>query len=252
VKDELGDFFKKIEDQYKYYFSNRDNYLIIRLDGRGFSQYTKNLIRPYDSVFSKCMIDTTLDLCKETNAILGYTQSDEISLLLKRDESQQFYFNGNRDKIISCLSSFCSINFYKKTLRYLPEKSADNPNFDCRAFSTHQENISDYFKWRQKDAMRNSVTGLYLYYFSHIEALNKSTEQKIAELFLKNIDWTAQPSFFKFGTYLKKEVVDFEKKYSPEEIALLPKEHDYFKGKIIKKVSQYKVFNNYAEVVKNV
>ena len=55
--------------------------VIARLDGKGFSKFTKGLKRPYDERLSKLMVETTKYLVKETNANCGYTQSDEITLV---------------------------------------------------------------------------------------------------------------------------------------------------------------------------
>ena len=52
-----------------------------RLDGRAFHTWTKNLERPFDKRFVNLMRDVTSYLVQETNAVVGYTQSDEISLV---------------------------------------------------------------------------------------------------------------------------------------------------------------------------
>src|ERR1700761_6891397 len=52
-----------------------------RLDGRSFSRLTKDMARPYDVRMSDAMVDTTKYLVGETHALIGYTQSDEISLV---------------------------------------------------------------------------------------------------------------------------------------------------------------------------
>jgi tRNA(His) 5'-end guanylyltransferase len=54
----------------------------VRVDGKAFHSWTRNLDRPYDKRLSDCMIETTEYLVDKTNARIGYTQSDEISLVL--------------------------------------------------------------------------------------------------------------------------------------------------------------------------
>jgi tRNAHis guanylyltransferase len=54
--------------------------VMARIDGRCFSSFTRGMRRPYDPTMSEAMIDTTVQLVKETNACMGYTQSDEITL----------------------------------------------------------------------------------------------------------------------------------------------------------------------------
>lgn len=57
--------------------------VIVRIDGKAFHTFTRGLEKPYDKNLMKLMQDTTLALCKEVDGCqLGYTQSDEISLLI--------------------------------------------------------------------------------------------------------------------------------------------------------------------------
>ena len=67
--------------------------ICIRIDGRGFSNYTKGMIRPFDKNFTDSMIETMKFLIEETDAIIGYAQSDEISLILS--DTKNPIFNGD-------------------------------------------------------------------------------------------------------------------------------------------------------------
>ena len=67
-----------------------ENYIIVRLDGKGFSKFTKNYFKkPFDTTFRDLMVNTTEYLYNNSgfNITYAYTQSDEISLLLKRDDN---------------------------------------------------------------------------------------------------------------------------------------------------------------------
>ena len=64
--------------------------ICVRVDGKGFSKYTKDMIRPFDQKFTDSMIETMKFLVEETDAIIGYTQSDEISLILS-DIKEPFF-----------------------------------------------------------------------------------------------------------------------------------------------------------------
>ncbi len=46
---------------------------------------TKGLARPFDIRISRAMVETAKFLVAETNAGIGYTQSDEISLVWMQD-----------------------------------------------------------------------------------------------------------------------------------------------------------------------
>jgi hypothetical protein len=67
-----------------------ENFIIVRLDGKGFTKLTKeklSLDKPFDEKFSQVMIDTTKHLFNIGFKVLyGYTQSDEISLLIDKDD----------------------------------------------------------------------------------------------------------------------------------------------------------------------
>ncbi|KKL92895.1 hypothetical protein LCGC14_1880070, partial [marine sediment metagenome] len=77
-----------------------------RLDGRSFSRFTKGFNRPYDKRMSEAMIDTTKYLVEETNALIGYSQSDEISLVWYSDSiDSQIFFDGKIQKMVSVLAA---------------------------------------------------------------------------------------------------------------------------------------------------
>ena len=60
-------------------------HMVARLDGRSFTRLTKEVHQfeaPYDERFRDLMLDTVEHLMVEFGAVYGYTQSDEISLLL--------------------------------------------------------------------------------------------------------------------------------------------------------------------------
>ena len=78
----------------------------VRLDGKRFSRWTKGLERPYDPRLSALMVDTTRHLLDETSAVIGYTQSDEISLVLWSDDpKRQLFLDGRLQKLVSILAS---------------------------------------------------------------------------------------------------------------------------------------------------
>ena len=78
--------------------------ILVRIDGKGFSKYTKKLNKPYDIRFSDIMINVTKFLVKQTNACIGYTQSDEITLVLYAKElNQEIFFAGKIQKMVSVI-----------------------------------------------------------------------------------------------------------------------------------------------------
>ena len=200
--------------------------VIARLDGKGFSKFTKGLKRPYDERLSRLMIETTKYLVKETNANCGYTQSDEITLMWysERYESE-IYFSGKLFKMISDLSSMCSVFFNRELPNYLPEKIHLMPRFDCRVYNVPSlDEAVNSFYWREKDATKNSVSMTASHYYSHNFLHGKNGSEKQELLFQKGVNWNDYPSFFKRGTYVQRKRI--LTKFSIEELEKLPMKHN--------------------------
>ena len=200
--------------------------VIARLDGKGFSKFTKGLKRPYDERLSNLMVETTKYLVKETNANCGYTQSDEITLLWYVDDwKSKIYFDGRLFKMISDLASMCSVFFNRELSKYLPEKGDRMPRFDCRVYNvpTLDEAVNS-FLWREQDATKNSISMAAQSVFSHSQLMNKNGSDKQEMLFQKGINWNDYPSFFKRGTYVQRKRVLTP--FTVEEIEKLPAKHN--------------------------
>lgn len=199
--------------------------VIARLDGKGFSKFTKGLKRPYDERLSNLMIETTKHLVKETNANCGYTQSDEITLMWYVDDHKSsIYFDGRFFKMVSDLSAMASVFFNKKLGGYIPEKADKWPRFDCRVFNvpTLDEAVNT-FLWREKDATKNSISMAASTYYSHKQLDGKSGKDKQEMLFDKGINWNDYWSHFKRGSYVQRKRVF--SKFSSEELVNLPLKH---------------------------
>lgn len=179
--------------------------VIVRLDGRAFHTFTRGFDRPYHKPFNLLMWEVTGKLMLETRAVMGYTQSDEISLVLHTDNPlSQIYFNGRRDKINSILAAKCSVEFCMKTQHYL--NTNRTAEFDCRSFQLPSKNeVCNYLVWREQDATRNSIQLLGQANFSHKQLQGLSCNQIQEKLWQeKQINWNDQPAFFKRGVYFQK------------------------------------------------
>ena len=202
--DALGNKHKKFEQLNKQHLMP---YLpiMVRVDGRAFHTFTKGLKRPYDFRLSMCMQDTAKTLLEEFNGHISYTQSDEISMILKGDSDKQM-FGGSVDKINSIISSTASVAFYKALLKYLPEKAENTiPVFDCRAFQYPTLGLyAENLMWREADATRNSLTMACHAHFDQ-KKLHKVNRMQQHELLNSiGINWNDFPSFFKRGVYFSK------------------------------------------------
>lgn len=248
MNDNLGDRMKNLEGQES---DRRFMPLVpicVRLDGRSFSSFTKGLERPFDKNFSDLMIDTTKYLVEETNACVGYTQSDEISLIYySEDQKSQVFFDGRIQKMCSVLSSICSVKFnqlmriivggmavgyvskreeYEQTDHFLwKDKLNLNPIFDCRVWVVpNKVEAVNTLVWREFDCTKNSYTQAAREYYSDKELFKKNGSEKQEMLFQKGINWNNYPSFFKRGTYIQRKKVI--RKFTTEEMEKLPEKHE--------------------------
>jgi tRNA(His) 5'-end guanylyltransferase len=227
-KDPLGDRMKLYESQEAGRRFIPLLPICIRLDGRSFSRWTKGLGRPYDARLHDLMVAVTRGLVEETNASIGYTQSDEISLVLYSDDHKsQVYFDGRIQKIVSSLSGFASALFNAMLGDYLPEKSNTGSlaTFDCRAWTVpNLDEAVNTVLWREFDATKNSVLQSAHFYYSHNQLLGKHKSEMQDMLMAKGINWNDYPDWFKRGTYVQRRLVS--RPYSATEIERLPARHE--------------------------
>lgn len=198
---------------------------IVRIDGKAFHSFCKGLNRPYDCHLSSLMVLTMEYLVYETNANCGYTQSDEISLVYYTDNyNSQIFFNGRVEKMCSVLSSMATYTFNKNLPDFLPEKKNIPALFDCRVFNTPSlDEAANYFLWRERDAVKNSIAMAAQTVYSHKELHKKNGSDMQEMLFQKGINWNDYPDFFKRGTYARR--VEKSIPFSSEELSRLPKKH---------------------------
>lgn len=178
--------------------------IYVRIDGRAFSKFTKGMARPYEENMSKAMIETTRDLVREFGAVVGYTQSDEISLVLHY-EGFEIPFKGKKQKLISSLAAFATASFMKNAIKYFPDRVEKRvPTFDCRAFNVPSKNEAvENIIWRVRDAIKNSYTMAASAYYPHKQLQGKNSKDKRELLLAKGIDFNDYPVFFREGTFIK-------------------------------------------------
>lgn len=126
-------------------------FMVARIDGRNFTRLTKDVHdfeAPFDERFRDCMIATLARLMDcGLRASYGYTQSDELSVLLHRDEDS---FQRKLRKLGSVLAGEASAAFSLAL--------GAHGAFDARISQLPSEDlVVDYFRWRQADAARNAL-----------------------------------------------------------------------------------------------
>jgi tRNA(His) 5'-end guanylyltransferase len=224
-KDDLGDRMKMYE-----HAGSGDRLLpllpaMVRVDGKGFSKFTKGLHRPYDIRMSELMVDVTKYLVKETGALMGYTQSDEISLVLySSDIRSQIYFDGRVQKMVGDIAVMTSLEFNRLLADRIPEKGHLLPRFDCRVWNVPSlEEAANTILWRELDASKNSISMAAHDTFSHKSLQGKNGKEQKAMLLEEGINWDDYPDFFKRGTFVQKKTV--RTKIPPDELKDLPPKH---------------------------
>jgi len=129
-------------------------WIVARLDGRNFTRLTRDVHEfeaPFDVRFRDLMVETAEHLMSSSGfeVVYGYTESDEISLLLDRHESR---YQRKLRKMVSLLSGEASAKF--SLLLGAPGV------FDCRISQLPADDlVVDYFRWRNEDAHRNALNG---------------------------------------------------------------------------------------------
>lgn len=225
-KDAFGDRMKQYEGIEAMRILIPQLPICIRLDGRGFSKFTKGMDRPFDEKMQTMMFKTTLELVEETNAVVGYTQSDEISLVLIPKQNETPYFGGRVQKICSSLSAVASVKFNSLLPEYFPTKVKKLPTFDCRVWNVPSKTeAANTILWREMDASKNSISMAASHYFSHMELQNLNGKEKQEKLFQeKGINWNDYPDSFKRGFLILKETISSP--YTTEELNSLPEKHN--------------------------
>jgi tRNA(His) 5'-end guanylyltransferase len=204
---------------------------VVRLDGKAFHTFTKGLERPFDQGLTDLMDATTTHLVQLTNACIGYTQSDEISLVLySGNHESQIYFDGKIDKINSVLASECSTFFNDNLQKYVPTKADKTPIFDCRTFCVPtQTEAVNAILWREKDATRNSIQMLGQSNFSHKELQRLSCDEIQEKLWQeKDINWNDLDVRLKRGGYFQRKTV--QRPFTDKELEKLPPKHEAHKN----------------------
>lgn len=232
-KTTLGDRMKNNYENISRYYLTRRMPVIIRIDGKAFHTFTRGFKKPFDDILVSTMQDTMKYICENIQGcVLGYTQSDEISLVLVdyAELTTDAWFGNNLQKMCSVSASMATLAFNKffsgrvQEFMYdccdefgddvLPEKQNDYElahnvyfkkfnaaMFDSRVFTIPKEEVCNYLIWRQQDATRNSIQSVGQANFSQKELHGKSCNNIQDMLMLqKSINWNDYSTTLKRGS----------------------------------------------------
>lgn len=223
--DALGDRMKKYERMETARTLMPGLPIMVRLDGRGFSKFTRGMTRPFHEPMSRAMIETARHMVEETHACFAYTQSDEITLgYWSPDIKNEALFGGRVQKLVSVYAGMATAKFMEQTLLRMPERLKKLPVLDARVFNMpNLDEMAECVLFRALDCAKNSITMAASAHYPHRELHGKSGGQKHEMLFAKGINWADYPEFFKNGTFLRRETATAE--VSAERLAKIPEKH---------------------------
>lgn len=233
-KTTIGDRMKNNYENITRYYLTRRMPVIIRIDGKAFHTFKRGFKKPFDDILVKTMQDTMKYLCENIQGcVLGYTQSDEISLVLTdyAELTTDAWFGNNLQKMCSVSASMATMAFnkffshnvedlesnlaqehetdgmtelvknmlsYYRIYRIALKKGA---MFDSRVFTIPKEEVCNYFIWRQQDSTRNSIQSVGQANFSQRELNGKSCND-IQDMLMtqKSINWNNYATTLKRGS----------------------------------------------------
>ncbi len=218
----------------------------IRIDGKAFHTFTRGFKKPFDRVLMTSMQKTMQYLCQNIQGcVFGYTQSDEITLILidYQNIDTDCWFGYQVQKVCSIASSMATMAFNKYFAQEVdkwgtetfglewyeggtndtevintPEwklagiySKAINKGamFDARCFNIPKEEVANLIYWRQLDATRNSIQMVAQANFPHKELQGRTCNMLQDKLFLeKGINWNSYPIDCKRGSACIRKVVE--------------------------------------------
>lgn len=192
----FGDRMKVYEAAYRFVLPRR-TYTLLRLDGRAFHTYLRGASKPFDEQFMADMDAVAVALCAEiSGSVFAYTQSDEISVLVTDFASEQTepWFGGVVAKQLSISAALATavLNERRPGRRAL---------FDSRVFTLSDPvEVANYFLWRQRDAVRNSIAMAAQAHFPHRRLHGVSTGGMQELLWSEaGVNWNDYPDGCKRG-----------------------------------------------------
>lgn len=215
------------------YHVDTDKYIIAHIDGRSFSKMIKNKFnKPFDSSFINMMNETASYLCAMVQGVhLAYVQSDEISLLIKKNTAESdVFFGGRLCKMQSIIASLATAKFNQLyMINYFKKREDKNPfyeerhyttsecvdtianfplcQFDCKVWDVDTANDAmAWFLFRNIDCIRNSKQQTAQAYLPHNALLGLDSDTQIKKLLdEKGVDWNSFSGGEKRGRLIYRE-----------------------------------------------
>lgn len=218
------------------YRIDADKYILVHIDGRSFSKMVKNKFKkPFDDDFINMMNETARYLCEKVQGVkIAYVQSDEISLLLKKDNPESdIFFGGRLCKMQSIIASIATARFNQLMIAHSFKKWGADAiekaeieygietlpiyQFDCKVWTV--DNANDALAWflfRNIDCVKNSKQQAAQSFLSHNDLMGHNADEQVSLLFTQmGIDWKGFEEGQKYGRIVSKEEVEVETENGP-------------------------------------
>jgi tRNA(His) 5'-end guanylyltransferase len=229
-KDTFGTRIKGYESETETYL-DKEKYTIVRIDGHGFSKWTKGWVKPFDEFLVNALASTAQRLMEEFHAVTAYSQSDEITLILAPDDN--LIYSGRVQKMTSLMASFASMCFNElirreierhlitgfgpTTYMDLLESKVGRAFFDARVFQVPNEiEAFNTLLWRTKDCERNSKNVFAQSMLSHKQCHKKTSDELVDICAEMGKDWNDLPDSYKYGIMWKKELYSKEIEFTED------------------------------------
>lgn len=216
IKDPIGQRIKQNYELRNRHYLTRRMPVILRLDGKAFHSYCKPLKDKFDSNFMKVMNLTAIKLCEEIQgAQFAYLSSDEISILLHdyKKLTSDAWFDYNQSKVESISAAIASVEFTLHShliWSTFYSKDIKPAYFDSRSFVLPEAEVCNYYLWRQRDSVKNSINSLAQSLYSHKELQNKSCHEMQEMCFQKEHNWNDLSTSWKRGRCVVKTTYEVD------------------------------------------
>lgn len=199
--------------------------LVARLEGQAFTAFTKSLKQPFDERFANLMGDVTKALIAQHDAIVGYTQTNEITLMWAPVRAKYPLDSQTRfQRMASLLAGTASAKFNRLLVSALPEKESAMPIFDCHVWNVPSiDDALDTLIWREKNAISKSVEAAASTRFSNMQLEGKSLLERREMLLEKGVNWNDYPTWAQRGRFFHR--VCALRELTAEELARIPANH---------------------------
>ena len=170
---------------------------IVRVDGRNFHGWTRDLPKPWCEDLHAIFVHATLATAKELSARVAYTQSDEASFFLP--PTPERLYSGRVQKLASVSASLFTGHFLTEAKRRERLQSR-LPVFDARAYEVpHAEDALHVLRWRMHDAQRGSLHGFARSVLGHDVVQTMNAPRMIDALREHGTPWEELPEERRVG-----------------------------------------------------